>query len=130
MFCGSKVVTKRKWYNMTIAFVSALFFQVMDEHNIVRKEHGLEFFNIDFKLQDEAAKHARWMARNESLVHSRITYGAENIARANVTPKEILRLWMNSPGHRRNILDKRYTKIGAAVYKSKSGRYYWCVRFK
>jgi uncharacterized protein YkwD len=70
------------------------------------------------------------MARNESLVHSRITYGAENIARANVTPKEILRLWMNSPGHRRNILDKRYTKIGAAVYKSKSGRYYWCVRFK
>jgi len=104
--------------------------QVMDEHNIVRKEHGVEFFDIDFKLQDEAAKHARWMARNESLVHSRITYGAENIARANVNPKGILRLWMNSPGHRRNILDKRYTKIGAAVYKSKSGRYYWCVRFK
>ena len=115
---------------MTIAFVVALFFQVMDEHNIVRKEHGVEFFDIDFKLQDEAAKHARWMARNESLVHSRITYGAENIARANVNPKGILSLWMNSPGHRRNILDKRYTKIGAAVYKSKSGRYYWCVRFK
>jgi hypothetical protein len=37
---------------MTIAFVLALFFQVMDEHNIVRKEHGLEFFDIDFKLQD------------------------------------------------------------------------------
>ena len=130
MFCGSRVVTKRKWYNMTIAFVVALFFELMDEHNIVRRDHNIELFDIDLELQREAEDHAKWMARNESLVHSPITYGAENIGRANVSPKKMVNIWMNSSGHRRNILDKRYTKIGAAVYKSKSGRYYWCVRFK
>ena len=115
---------------MEIAILTALFFEVMDEHNIVRKDHNIEFFDIDFKLQDDAAKHARWMADNEKLVHSRITYGAENIASGNMTPKEVVELWMNSPGHRRSILNKRYKKIGAAAYMSKSGRYYWCVRFK
>ena len=115
---------------METAFLVALFFELMDEHNIVRRDHNIEFFDIDLELQREAEDHAKWMARNESLVHSPITYGAENIGRGNVSPKKMVNIWMNSSGHRRNILDKRYTKIGAAVYKSKSGRYYWCVRFK
>ena len=115
---------------MEIAFLVALFFELMDEHNIVRRDHNIEFFDIDLELQREAENHAKWMAQNESLVHSPIRYGAENIGRGNVSPKKMVNIWMNSSGHRRNILDKRYTKIGAAVYKSKSGRYYWCVRFK
>ncbi len=78
----------------------------------------------------EASDHAIWMTKNEIMQHSKIRYGAENIAKAKMSPKRVVQLWMNSQGHRRNILNPRYTKIGVAVYKSKSGRYYWCARFR
>ena len=106
------------------------FYQVMDEHNIVRKQHNLEFFNLDEQLMREADNHAKWMARNETMTHSAVRSGGENVAKGVMRPEAVTTLWMNSPGHRRNILDRRFTRIGAAVYKSKSGNYYWCVRFR
>ena len=43
---------------------------------------------------------------------------AENIAWGSGNPstaKRIVRSWMNSPGHRHNILDGRYTELGVGV---------------
>jgi uncharacterized protein YkwD len=37
--------------------------------------------------------------------------------------------WMDSPGHRRNILDKDFTEIGVAVGYSVDGRPYYCQVF-
>jgi uncharacterized protein YkwD len=106
------------------------FHQTIEEHNVVRRNYGLQILELDEKLMKEASDHAIWMTKNEIMQHSKIRYGAENIAKAKMSPKRVVQLWMNSQGHRRNILNPRYTKIGVAVYKSKSGRYYWCARFR
>jgi uncharacterized protein YkwD len=44
---------------------------------------------------------------------------AENLARGNVGAERMVAAWMASPGHRKNILDGRLTRIGvAAVYRN------------
>jgi uncharacterized YkwD family protein len=46
----------------------------------------------------------------------RYTYAGENIAMGQQTPQEVMTAWMNSPGHRQNILNPNYTKIGVSYY--------------
>ena len=41
----------------------------------------------------------------------------ENIARGDMTPAVVERAWMNSPGHRANILNPDYTHIGVGVFR-------------
>ena len=37
--------------------------------------------------------------------------------------------WMNSPGHRANMLNAGYTRIGPAAYTGRNGRIFWCLQF-
>lgn len=59
-----------------------------------------------------------------------ISYRAagENIASGQKTPQEVVNAWMNSPGHRANILNTKYRKLGVGVYQ-KSGSIYWTQVF-
>ncbi len=43
-------------------------------------------------------------------------YAGENIAKGQRTPQEVMNAWMNSPGHRANILSANFTTIGVAYY--------------
>jgi uncharacterized protein YkwD len=52
----------------------------------------------------------------------------ENIAYGQKTPQEVVTGWMNSPGHRANILNGNFGKIGIGVYKS-NGVIYWSQLF-
>jgi len=52
----------------------------------------------------------------------------ENIAYGQKTPQEVVDGWMNSPGHRANILNANFGKIGIGVYQS-GGVYYWTQLF-
>jgi uncharacterized protein YkwD len=47
--------------------------------------------------------------------------GAENIARGQKTADAVMRAWMNSPGHRRNILDCSLTTLGVGIQDGASG---------
>jgi len=47
--------------------------------------------------------------------------GGENIARNNPTAADVMNAWMNSPGHRLNILAPGYTRIGIGVHTGKGG---------
>lgn len=58
-----------------------------------------------------------------------ISRWAENIACGHISPEQVVRGWMNSPGHRANILDARLTHIGVAIASSDSGRLYWVQNF-
>ncbi|MNJ05327.1 Cysteine-rich secretory protein family protein [compost metagenome] len=40
----------------------------------------------------------------------------ENIAKGQRTPEEVMNAWMNSEGHRQNIMNPSYTSIGVAYY--------------
>ena len=59
-----------------------------------------------------------------------VSYSAagENIAYGYSTAQSVMNAWMNSPGHRANILNGRFTQIGIGVYQS-NGVYYWTQEF-
>ena len=53
----------------------------------------------------------------------------ENIAMGQTSPQQVMEGWMNSSGHRANILNTSYTKIGVGIARNSSGRYYWTQHF-
>ena len=53
----------------------------------------------------------------------------ENIAMGQLTPEEVVKAWMNSPGHKGNILSKDFGKIGVGVAMDANGRLYWSQNF-
>ncbi len=57
------------------------------------------------------------------------TSAGENIAYGQRTPAEVMRDWMNSPGHRNNILSRSYSQIGVGLAKNSSGVCYWTQQF-
>ncbi|USB34843.1 CAP domain-containing protein [Paenibacillus sp. YPG26] len=48
--------------------------------------------------------------------HITFRYAGENIAKGQRTPEEVVKDWMKSPGHRKNILNAHYTLIGVGYY--------------
>ncbi len=52
------------------------------------------------------------------------TYAGENIALGQRTPADVINSWMNSPGHRKNILNSSYGNIGIGYYDR-----YWTQMF-
>jgi uncharacterized protein YkwD len=47
--------------------------------------------------------------------------GGENIARGQRTPEEVMAAWLGSPGHRANILDCQYTRLGVGFREGEGG---------
>jgi uncharacterized protein YkwD len=54
---------------------------------------------------------------------------AENIAMGQRSSTEAVQSWMSSPGHRANILDASYTRIGVSAYRTPDGTIFWCQQF-
>ncbi len=48
----------------------------------------------------------------------------ENVAYGNVTPEQLVAMWMGSPGHRANILNAGYTHVGVGALTTATGRVY------
>ena len=53
----------------------------------------------------------------------------ENIAMGQKTPSEVMNSWMNSSGHRANILNSTYTELGVGIQKDSNGTIYWTQMF-
>ena len=53
----------------------------------------------------------------------------ENIAWGQRSPEEVMNGWMNSSGHRANILNSSFKKIGVVYYVGANGRTYWTQLF-
>ena len=53
----------------------------------------------------------------------------ENIAYGQQTPEAVMSGWMNSQGHRANILERNFTKIGVSCYENANGVKYWVQLF-
>ena len=101
---------------------------VISQANAQRARHGLPPLSVDSQLMSSASRHAQWMASNRNLSHGRGV--AENIAMGQTSASEAMRSWMNSSGHRANILGSGYTRIGVAVAYSSNGTPYWCQQFR
>lgn len=104
--------------------------------NNIRKENGLAALSEDWELSRVARYKSADMRDNNYFSHTSPTYGspftmmknfgisyksaAENIAKGQKTPEAVVNSWMNSSGHRANILGKSYTKIGVGYVKEQN----------
>jgi uncharacterized protein YkwD len=102
--------------------------RIIEKTNSQRARYGLPPLVVDPALVKSARKHAFWMTSNYSMTHTTAPVG-ENIAMGQTTSGEVLNAWMNSSGHRANILNRGYTRIGVAAYMTKSGTIFWCQQF-
>ncbi len=115
--------------------------------NAERARAGLPPLRLAAKLSQAAQRHAEDMVRNRFFSHTgsdgstlvdrarAVGYNysmvGENIAAGGATPAATMRQWMNSPGHRQNILNRRFTEIGFGYVSAPSDRYrhYWVQVF-
>jgi len=115
--------------------------------NQQRARNGLPAFTTSTKLMDAAQLQARQMAQYQRLSHeisgapypnlaSRLQAvgyvyrdAAENIAWNQRDAQAAVASWMNSTGHRANILDPSLIQIGAAMARSSKGEPYWIQVF-
>ena len=102
--------------------------QLIRQTNAQRARYGLAPLQVCENLMQSARSHTIWMCRSNSLQHTRAQV-AENIALGQTTTAEAVQSWLNSPGHRANMLSGRYNRIGAAAYQAGNGRIYWCLQF-
>ncbi len=117
--------------------------QVVQLVNVERKKAGLNPLTLDNNLASAALIRAKETERSFShtrpdgrsfstvLTDNGISFRAagENIAWGQRSPEEVMNGWMNSSGHRANILNSNYTKIGVGYYQNSSGRNYWTQLF-
>ncbi|MBI3838217.1 MAG: CAP domain-containing protein [Planctomycetia bacterium] len=102
--------------------------RVIEKTNSQRAQHGLPPLTVDSGLLTSARRHAAWMTNSRSMTHTNQPVG-ENIAMGQNSSSEVINSWMNSSGHRANILNPGYTRIGVAAYTTPEGTIYWCQQF-
>lgn len=116
---------------------------VVDLVNEERAKEGLSPLTLDFKIL--AAAQVRAMECEQLFSHTRpdgssfttalteqnVSYrrAGENIAWGQHTPQQVVSGWMNSEGHRANIMNPNFTKIGVGYYQNAKGTNYWCQLF-
>jgi uncharacterized protein YkwD len=110
--------------------------QLLLLHNHERELKGRPGFVLDNYLVNYAQNHAKWMATKNKMQHSdisvlmsRYAFAGENIAWNQRNPQEVVDDWMHSPGHRANILNRNFTKVGFGKATAKDGSLYWCTVF-
>jgi hypothetical protein len=102
--------------------------ELLDAHNAERLPYDLRPLAEDPALVAQAQAWAEHMASTGRFWHS--GQGAENIAWNQPDVHAVMAAWLASPGHRANILGRRYTRFGGGMARSRSGQPYWCARFE
>lgn len=113
--------------------------------NEERKKAGLNPLVENMELTNAARAKSKDFINNNYFSHNSPTYGspfemldslgirytaaAENIASGQRDPAEVMSFWMNSSGHRANILSQTLNQIGVGVAKDNEGNLYWTQMF-
>ena len=119
--------------------------QVLDLVNAERAKRGISALTLDSSLSSVATKKSQDMANKNYFDHTSPTYGSpfdmmkqfgisyrtagENIAKGQKTPQEVVAAWMNSEGHRKNILNPNFTNLGVGIAKDSNKTTYWTQMF-
>ena len=117
--------------------------QVVELVNQERTKAGLNAVTLDQNIASAALVRAKEIETSFShtrpngskfstaLTEQGVTFkgAGENIAWGQKSPEAVMQAWMNSEGHRANILNKNFTKIGVGYYQNASGRNFWTQLF-
>ena len=109
-------------------------YKLLAEHNQYRSSGGRNSLEINYDLEDYAQDHADWMVKTKRFKHSNLGVSGwnrvgENIAWGQKDEVAVTKMWMNSPGHKANIMNSKYTHVGFGFSSSSDGRVYWCAVF-
>ncbi|MCJ7990385.1 SafA/ExsA family spore coat assembly protein [Priestia megaterium] len=119
--------------------------QVVQLVNQERAKVGLKPLKSNWEVARVARYKSQDMIDKNYFSHTSPTYGSpfdmmkkfgitystagENIAAGQATPKEVVNAWMNSDGHRKNILSSQFTEIGVGYAKGGNYGHYWTQMF-
>ncbi|MEK3797405.1 CAP domain-containing protein [Peribacillus sp. FSL H8-0477] len=122
--------------------ISAFEKEVVALTNAERSKQGLKALEMDTELSKVAGIKSQDMKDKNYFDHTSPTYGSpfdmmksfginysaagENIAMGQTTPQQVVTSWMNSEGHRANILSANFTHIGVGHVESGN---YWTQMF-
>ena len=132
--------------NTTVSSSNLTYEQkVVELVNIERQKVGLSALTLDSAISNVARTKSKDMATNNYFAHQSPTYGSagdmltrfgikwsawgENIASGQRTPEAVVTAWMNSAGHRANILSANFSKIGVGYATNSNGTPYWTQMF-
>lgn len=122
---------------------NAFIKEMVELVNAERAKEGLAPLTIDLKVQAAAMVRAKECEQRFShtrpngssfataLKEQGVSYrsSGENIAWGQRSPEEVMKAWMNSSGHRANIMNPNFTTIGVGYYENANGTDYWCQLF-
>lgn len=113
--------------------------------NAERKKQGLKELTLSNNISHIANLKAQDMAQNNYFSHTSPSYGSpfemlqhfgvsyksagENIAAGQRSAEEVMQSWLNSSGHRANILNPSYTELGVGYAAGGSYKTYWVQLF-
>jgi uncharacterized protein YkwD len=152
---GSGTNTLRPESSGKLYTLNAFEAEVVRLVNVQRTSRGLAAFTVNSSLSAAAQTHAVDMAKASNLygatwgmqhtlpgtlfptLSSRLDYAGyqsywtwgENIAYGYTTPAAVVTAWMNSAGHRANILSTGFKEIGVAMATNATGQIFWCQDF-
>ena len=122
--------------------VSAYEKKVVELTNAERAKQGLAPLTLNTELSKVARTKSEDMKNKNYFDHTSPTYGSpfdmmksfgisyqaagENIAMGQKTPEQVVQAWMDSPGHRANIMNSSFTQIGVGYVASGN---YWTQMF-
>ena len=126
----------------TVTSQTAFENKVLELVNAERAKNGLSALQMDESVRKVARVKSSDMSQNNYFSHTSPTYGTpfemlksygisyksagENIAQGYTSPEAVVNGWMNSSGHRANILNASYTHIGIG-YEANGN--YWTQMF-
>ncbi len=113
--------------------------------NLERTKRGLSALTTNWQVSRVARYKSQDMINKNYFSHTSPTYGSpfnmmenfglkfsaagENIAYGQRSAQAVVTAWMNSPGHRANILSAAYTQTGVGAAKKADGTLYWTQMF-
>ncbi|MGD6781098.1 CAP domain-containing protein [Sutcliffiella horikoshii] len=116
--------------------------KVVELTNAEREKQGLAPLELDVELSKVAKDKSKDMQQNNYFSHNSPTHGSpfdmmkkygiqyntagENIAQGQQSPEEVVNAWMNSEGHRANIMNENFTHIGVGHVEEGN---YWTQMF-
>lgn len=127
----------------TGVFAQSMEQDILELVNKHRRQRGLAKLEMANEISAEAEKHSRNMATGHTAFGhdgfderlSRLMRqlpgsngGAENVAYGSRTAEEVVDMWLNSPGHRKNI-EGNYNLTGIGAIKGKDGTAYYTQIF-
>jgi uncharacterized YkwD family protein/spore coat assembly protein SafA len=144
-FKNPNLIYAGQWVNIPTISEKNFEKQVVTLVNQERAKHGLKPLTENWELSRVARYKSMDMRDKNYFSHTSPTYGSpftmmknfgisyrtagENIAVGQTTPQAVMNSWMNSSGHRANILSSNFNQIGVGYAKGGSYGHYWTQMF-